>query len=435
MADFDVRSFLLNTFLACVPLAASFPASAEAADIDTLLYRIHYPKGKSEFVSNFHGNNSTLDSLRREASIIYSDSLLRAVGLQVIGASSPDGPMQLNIDLAKLRAGDIVKMLPEFGITPKVEILPISWQSVIELAEKDPKLPYRDKTLEALGNLAEGDAEDPVLLKKLRFLCYGVPYKYLANNIFPKLRYTEILLAVSRDEPHPVPVVKAEKEPETIQGPTEREETVDEETTVEAIIPEEKRSKPFLMDIRTNMLYDLAALPNIGVEFWLGGDFSVGLNWQYAWWSKDKRHRFWRGYGGDINARWWFGKVADAKPLSGHHLGVYGQMLTYDVEWGGKGYMGGKPGSNLWHRMNWGAGVEYGYSLPVSKHFNIDFTAGFGYFGGRYYEYKPWDGHYVWQRTRQLNWWGPTKAEVSLVWMLGNSRERNDYKKDISLTY
>ena len=106
-------------------------------------------------------------------------------------------------------------------------------------------------------------------------------------------------------------------------------------------------------------------------------------------------------------------------PLTGHHLGIYGQVLTYDFEAGGRGYMGGEPGGTLFDRANFAGGVEYGYSLPVARRLNLDFTLGIGYMGGKYYEYKPIDDCYVWQATKQRHYFGPTKLEVSLVWLLG----------------
>ena len=130
----------------------------------------------------------------------------------------------------------------------------------------------------------------------------------------------------------------------------------------------------------------------------------------YAWWKSDKRHDYWRTYGGELDVRKYFGRRAKQKPLTGHHLGVYGQMLTYDFELGGTGYQS---------KLSYGAGIEYGYSLPVAKRLNIDFGIGIGYLGGEYKEYEPIDGHYVWQATRQRHWFGPTKAEISLVWLIG----------------
>ena len=50
-----------------------------------------------------------------------------------------------------------------------------------------------------------------------------------------------------------------------------------------------------------------------------------------------------------------------------------------------------------------------------------DFSLGIGYQGGEYKEYEPQGDRYVWQATRQRHWFGPTKAEVSLVWLLGGS--------------
>lgn len=139
----------------------------------------------------------------------------------------------------------------------------------------------------------------------------------------------------------------------------------------------------------------------------------------YGWWEKNSSHRYWRIYGGDLAVRYWLGKKACEKPLTGHHVGIYGQVFTYDFEWGGKGYMGGEPGGMLWDKTNYAAGVEYGYSLPVANRLNIDFTLGVGYWGGKYYKYIPLDGHYVWQATKNRRWFGPTKAEISLVWLLG----------------
>ena len=78
--------------------------------------------------------------------------------------------------------------------------------------------------------------------------------------------------------------------------------------------------------------------------------------------------------------------------------------------------MGGRPGKTLWNSPNYAMGVEYGYSLPIARRLNIDFTIGVGYWGGKYYTYSPLDGHDVWEST---------KAEISLVWLLGRGNSNN----------
>lgn len=196
----------------------------------------------------------------------------------------------------------------------------------------------------------------------------------------------------------------------------------------------EPTCKPFYMGIKTNMLYDLGAIPNIGAEFYLGANFSVVANWEYSWWKSDKKSWYWRSYGGDVALRYWLGKASRNKPLTGHHLGLYGQMITYDFEVGGRGYIadsgfGKDKGEDATLGWNWAAGLEYGYSLPIARRLNIDFTLGVGYHWGNFKEYLPIDGDYVWQATKRRQYIGPTKLEVSLVWLIGCDNYNKKYNK------
>ena len=183
------------------------------------------------------------------------------------------------------------------------------------------------------------------------------------------------------------------------------------------------------MAIKTNMLYDVAAVPNIGAEFYLGQNFSIAANYAHAWWKKDTKNLYWRYYGADASLRWWFGKASRIKPLQGHHIGLNYQILTYDFQLGNKGIMAGMPNGNLADRANHIVALEYGYSLPIAERLNLDFTLGFGYLWGEFYEYKPIDGHYVWQVTKRRRFLGPTKLEISLSWLLGRGNYNDDFKK------
>lgn len=162
--------------------------------------------------------------------------------------------------------------------------------------------------------------------------------------------------------------------------------------------------------VKTNMLYDAALVPNIGVELAFADNYSVSANWMYAWWSKNAKHRFYRIYGGEVEARRWLGNRSKPQ-LTGHHVGIYYQMVTYDFEFGGKGSM-----SDTW---NYSVGLSYGYSLPINNHLNIDFAIGLGYMWGRYKKYHPQDGCYVWDSTNKRKWFGPTKGEITLVYIIG----------------
>lgn len=173
------------------------------------------------------------------------------------------------------------------------------------------------------------------------------------------------------------------------------------------------RALPPVVALRTNLLYDAALIPNIGIEIWLGKQFTIGADWFGTWLSWDERHLYWQGYGGYLTLRYYFGKQAKAYRFVGHHAGIYGSALTYDVEFGGKGYQAAKFG--------FGGGLEYGYSLRLNRSLSFDFTLGVGYQGGEYKVYQPTNdgtGHYEWLATYKRHWIGPTKAEISLKWMI-----------------
>lgn len=292
-------------------------------------------------------------------------------------------------------------------------------------------IPYRGETIGLLQEIADEKRQTGIeparSLQRLKRLRGGKPYLYLYRKIFPAVRTSRLMIHYDRILLTPLVspdlLVTADID-SVIAAETYRDIAIDTTSFGDNLC------RPFYMDVRTNLLFDALALPNIGLEFYIGKNFSIGGNWVYAWWSKNAIHHFWRAYGGELFGRWWFGSKAHRKPLTGHHLGVYGQIYTYDFEMGGKGQMGGKPGGTLWDKAQWGAGIEYGYSLPVGRRINIDFTLGIGYTTGYYHIYKPIDGHYVWQSTNHRRWFGPTKAEISLVWLLGcDNYNRSKAKK------
>lgn len=169
---------------------------------------------------------------------------------------------------------------------------------------------------------------------------------------------------------------------------------------------------PLYWSLRTNLLYDVLLVPNASAELYVGRNWSLGAGCWYTWLGSDRCHKYWRTYGGELNIRRYFGTQADMKPLTGHHVGVASQLMMYDFELGGKGYMSD---------CSYSVGIEYGYSIPIGRRLNLDLGVAVGYLGGEYREYKPIDTHYVWQSTRGRHWFGPVKAEVTLAWQLGKS--------------
>ena len=319
------------------------------------------------------------------------------------------GSIGYNKGLSKRRADRIASYIAEVGggrISPEVIAVGRDWKGLLALAVADSELPSREATLDLLCRLAmpnDKESEDR-MFAQLKALDGGKPYRYMYNRLFPELRKAGVKVVAVYRVDDLVSDSRALLEAAFVEPAEIRISTgVD-------VMPEAQK-KPWYAGVKTNMLYDALLVPNGGLEIYLGKNWSIDAYWMYAWWKSDRVHNYWRTYGGDVELRKWLGSAAKRKPLTGHHIGAYAQIVTYDFELGGRGYLA--------DRWSYAAGVSYGYSLPVAKRLNIDFSIGLGYMGGEYKEYLPQDGHYVWQSTKRRHWIGPTKAEISLVWLIG----------------
>lgn len=386
------------------------------------------------------GNNAeALQKLLRHVGAMRdSADETAAMSIRITGTASPEGSFQFNSRLSHRRAQALLDYINNLHATPIPDsIVSIGhtvcdWGTLRTLVENDSAVPARSQVLNILSDAGNPTTKrsSSATLRRLRLLDGGKPYAYLLANIFPALRATQIRVEYAIPTPAPAPAIGCvdvdidvvdDQAPGVDQLTLPQDSVVSEpEPKLQAEAAATAQPHPFYMALKTNMLYDLLAVPAIGAEFYVGSNISIAANWMHAWWSCDRRHRYWRIYGGDLTLRYWFGQAANAKPLTGHHIGLYAGALTFDFELGGKAYMGGLPGHNITDRCIANAGVEYGYSLPVARRLNIDFTLGVGFMGGKVEKFKPVNGYYLWESTSRWRWFGPTKAEVSLVWLIGS---------------
>lgn len=433
----------INSIISLIILTlATAPTISAREKTDTVVIShtdsvlINFRQSKWNLDMNVGNNAASLDSIDRKLANVLNDSVYHLRHVSIFGGASPEGSVVFNKFLSEQRAATLFNWFDKYNqlndLDKSFTFYGRDWEGVLRLAEQDDNIPYRAETLTLLKSIVSekraAGGEDPKRsLERMKKLRGGVPYQYLYRHIFPAVRASKVVIDYDR-----ILVPKIDRM--SAQTLTLTPDTVYIDRIIylhDTVYVDRCPDRPFFMDLRSNMLYDALALPNIGAEFYLGKNLSLGANWMYAWWKTDKRHRYWRAYGGEIFGRWWFGSKAHEKPLTGHHLGVYGQLYTYDFELGGDGEMGGTPGGDLWDRNLWGVGVEYGYSLPVARRINLDFSIGVGYTTGLYHKYKPIDNHYVWQSTHRRHYFGPTKLEIAFVWLIGhgNVNEKKGGKK------
>jgi len=181
-------------------------------------------------------------------------------------------------------------------------------------------------------------------------------------------------------------------------------------------------SRPAVVMLRTNSLYDLAASPNIGMEV----QTDLGLAWQLdyigAWWNSPSRNRYFSNYAFQTEIRYYLDSDIRPMPYRGQHIGLYGHMATYDFEFGGKGYMSRDLDKSF------GVGLSYGCSFTIGRRWNLDLTIGYGWFHTTYDVYHPdGNGGYIYDVSHVRNYFVPTKLEVSLVWILNGTNDK--YRK------
>lgn len=156
--------------------------------------------------------------------------------------------------------------------------------------------------------------------------------------------------------------------------------------------------------LRTNLLYWLTGMVNVGVE-WQPSNSQLGLllnagyspfggdNWEYAMggWYVAPELRYYI----PSNESWFVGA----------------QFLAqgYNVKLSDTGYQGDLIGG----------GVLGGYKLTLSDHFDMDFTLGLGYGRFKYDTYYHKDGLNMY-KTKSLTKSGiiPIQAGVNLIWKI-----------------
>lgn len=163
--------------------------------------------------------------------------------------------------------------------------------------------------------------------------------------------------------------------------------------------------------IKTNLLYDIVLMPSLEVEYRIGKRWTINLEGCMAWWHNDGKHRYYQAATLSPEGRWWFGQQKGSL-WHGHYLGLFGGFIWYDIENGKRGYQGEAQT----------VGISYGYMFPIGKRLSLEAGVSIGYLHSEYEEYLPEtyaEGtHYVYQQTKRLDYSGPLKLKLVLVWHL-----------------
>ena len=429
---------MVKKIVMVVLMPTTLLANAYAASIqDSLRTTIYFRPGYSLLELSYRDNAANMKALTQGIQTIKGNPCVQLQHIRILSAASPEGNSALNKRVAKRRGERLRDYLKETLVLPD-SIFTVSsagedWQGLAALIAKE-KTPWRNKALQIIRHTPEWVTRNGKVVdgrkRQLQNLDGGKAWKYMLDNHFYTLRTGAVVVCE-------VKTLAAESTPSAAETSLEqaRSEQASQQSASQSpssppfpAIPSQVHPEPqappvaSYFALKSNLLYDALLVPNLSLEASIGSGWTLGAGGMFAWWSKDAKHRYWRIYGGDLEIRKYFGTLSKSKPLQGHHLGIYGDFLTYDFEFGAKGYQS---------KATYAAGIKYGYSHPIANRLNLDFALGIGYLHSNYKTYVPRDGCYVYQETKKRKWLGPTQAEISLVWLLGkgNTNKKKGGKK------
>ena len=166
--------------------------------------------------------------------------------------------------------------------------------------------------------------------------------------------------------------------------------------------------------VKTNLLYDAAANVNAGIEIGLAPRWSLDLSGNYNRWTINE-HK-WKHWFVQPEVRYWFCDRFAKHFVALHAIGGdfnFGNIRN-NVKFLGSDFS--MLSDHRYQGRGIGAGLAYGYALPIGYHWNLEFELGVGYI---YVDYDRYECQGCGRKagSDHHNYVGPTKAAVNLVYL------------------
>lgn len=358
---------------------------------------------------NYLSNREQIDRIR-----YYLANSPRIDSITIYAWASPEGGSRHNRLLSEGRAESAKAFLLSLATDTvrfnagKIRISPESenWGGLRSMVLQYYERPDRERVLEILDDKTIGNETRKHRLQRLDG---GRTWRWLIDNYMPQLRAASwVCVWAPAFEPISAPVGIKDTLAAQEQGLRQ---------TCSRIFPAPSLpDRRTILALKTNMLYDVASLLNFSIEVPVFKDeLSVLYYHQFPWWTWGQADNEFclRFLSIGAEARWWFARPESVRRrdrLTGHFLGAYAESGKYDFEYKRDICRQGE---------FWSAGLSYGYSMPVGKRLNIEFSFSAGYASIAFRGYTPSEDYEIlWrdpQKVGRVHYVGLTKAQVSLV--------------------
>ena len=342
-----------------------------------------------------------VDSVLSADSVIYAD---------IRGYASIDGPVDLNVRLAKGRALAMSYWLKHTThINPdiiRIQSDGEDWAMFERIVNEDADMPDKSSVLRIIGS------EIPIAQKQkaLKGLQDGKVWKYLSKYTLPKMRIAELTLGGFHKF---VPIEAVElPEPEVLETV---EEVVVEEPVVEVVpepVPEYWTRKIY---IKTNAPAWLMLWVNAAFEIDLAPHWSFAVPVYYSGWNYFTSKLKFRTFSVVPEVRWWPRKDNMGFFLNGH-LGLNQFNYAKGGDWRYQTWHGHSPA------LGGGVGIGYRWYFCKNHRWSIEASVGAGIYHLDYSIFENiHNGLIVGRRIRTF--YGIDQAALSFVYSFGVQRK------------
>lgn len=371
-----------------------------------IYFRINSPVIDRDFQSNDH----TLEQMKKDIEATLQMDGAVPDSLLILSTASPDGSYAFNKWLAGARAESteqlLLEMFPQFkDAVIMVDFLEEDWDGLRQVLKQHPDFPQGEEMMAVIED-KDGQIDDKE--RALRNLKQG--WRYLVKNHIYALRNSSITLSVVYDGKIDEFVRQAPVVPvEPIVYKPKFEQTFLGMDIVR--YPQKPEWRKMILMPRTNLL--IPGL-NVGLEFPIKDNWSVGIDYFYPW--AVSKHNRWCGemLGIFVDAKYWFPgekyQWTRTERLQGHAVGIYAGAGYYDYQRIDRGAQG----------EYIDAGVDYTYALPIADgKLRLEFNIGVGFIRTWYRTYSPSTDYEdlikdPGIKQHSTNFFGPTRVGVSL---------------------
>lgn len=168
--------------------------------------------------------------------------------------------------------------------------------------------------------------------------------------------------------------------------------------------------------VKSNLLSDAFLNPNFGIEIGLKPKWSVDVSGQFNFWDLS-HNRKWKHWAVQPEIRYWLCDRFQGHFFGAHLLGGIYNIGNINTDFKLFGNDFSKLKNNRYQGWFVGAGLAYGYTWALSRHWNLEAEIGIGYV---YTEYDMFEcdgcGRKI-EKDKPYHYFGPTKAAINIMYV------------------